>query len=111
MENQLSPQLSGIANTVRLFAEDKQNASEKQDLVSSAERLESLALEIEQWRTQDIEDGVFWVESSTNRWGRQLVKLCASPIDIGPVMRQELFNKTDTCILASATSGGRWSVI
>ena len=103
VENQLSPHLSGIANTIRLFAEDKQNPSEKQDLISSAERLESMAIEIEQWRTQDIEDGVFWIESSTNRWGRQMVKLCASPIDIGPVMRQELFNKTDTCILASAT--------
>lgn len=103
VENALSPQLSAIANTVRLFAEDKQNPSEKQDLISSAERLEGIAVEIEQWRTQDIQDGVFWVESSTNRWGRQMVKLCASPIDIGPVMRQELFNKTDTCILASAT--------
>ena len=103
VENQLSPQLSAIANMIRHFAENKQNPSEKQDLISSAERLEGMALEIEQWRTQDIEDGVFWVESSTNRWGRQLVKLCASPIDIGPVMRQELFNKTDTCILASAT--------
>ena len=103
VENPLSPQLSGIANTIRHFAENKQNPSEKQDLISSAERLDSIAVEIEQWRTQDIEDGVFWIESSTNRWGRQMVKLCASPIDIGPVMRKELFDKTDTCILASAT--------
>ena len=103
VENQLSPHLSNIANMVRHFAEDKQNPSEKQDLVSSAERLETLAAEIEQWRTQDIEDGVFWVESSMNRFGRQQIKLCASPIDIGPVMRKELFNKTDTVVLASAT--------
>ena len=103
VENQLSPQLSAIANTIRLFAEGKKNPSEKQDLISSAERLEGMAVEIEQWRTQDIQDGVFWIESSTNRWGRQMVKLCASPIDIGPVMRKELFDKTDTCILASAT--------
>ena len=103
VENQLSPQLSNIANLVRHFAEDKQNPSEKQDLVSSAERLETLAIEIEQWRTQDIEDGVFWIESSMNRFGRQQIKLCASPIDIGPVMRKELFNKTDTVVLASAT--------
>ena len=103
VENQLSPHLSGIANQIRLFAEDKQNPSEKQDLISSAERLDAMAIEVEQWRTQDIEDGVFWIESSTNRWGKQQVKLCASPIDIGPVMRKELFDKTDTCILASAT--------
>ena len=103
VENQLSPHLNNIANLVRHFAEDKQNPSEKQDLVSSAERLETLAIEIEQWRTQDIEDGVFWIESSMNRFGRQQIKLCASPIDIGPVMRKELFNKTDTVVLASAT--------
>ena len=78
---------------IRHFAEDKENPSEKQDLISSAERLEGMALEIEQWRTQDIEDGVFWVESSINRWNRQLVKLCASPIDIGPVMRELLSTK------------------
>ena len=103
VENQLSPHLSNLANLVRQFAEGKTNPSEKQELVASAERLTSIAVEIEQWRTQDIQDGVFWVESSLNRWGKQMVKLCASPIDIGPVMRRELFNKTDTCILASAT--------
>jgi len=103
VENQLSPHLSNLANMIRHFAEDKQNPSEKQELVSSAERLETIATEVEQWRTQEIQDGVFWVESSINRWGKQQVKLCASPIDIGPVMRQELFNKTDTVVLASAT--------
>lgn len=101
--NKLSPCLDQLSELTRIFAEDRMNPSEKQDLVSAADRLDALSTEIETWRTQSIEDGVFWIESSTNRSQQLRIKLSAAPIDIGPVLRKELFDKTDTCILASAT--------
>jgi ATP-dependent DNA helicase DinG len=101
--NKLSPSLDELSKLTRTFAEDRMNPSEKQDLVSAADRLDALSTEIETWRTQSIEDGVFWIESSTNRSQQLRIKLSAAPIDIGPVLRKELFDKTDTCILASAT--------
>lgn len=101
--NRLSPCLDRLSELTRIFAEDKMNPSEKQDLVSAADRLDALSVEIETWRTQSIEDGVFWIESGTGRNQQLRIKLSAAPIDIGPVLRKELFDKTDTCILASAT--------
>lgn len=101
--NELSPQLSELAKLVGTFAETRKTASEKQELVSCAERIDSIATEVENWRIHAIEDGVYWIETSTNRFGKQQVKLCAAPIDVGPVLRKELFNKVDTVVLASAT--------
>ena len=79
------------------------DAAEKQDFVSSADRLAALSTELEAWRLQEMDGGVYWVESSMNRYGKQNVKLMAAPIDIGPALRENLFNKTDCCILTSAT--------
>ncbi len=101
--NELSPKLTRLAQLTEQFGDNMKNESEKKDFISASERLTALAVEIENWRTHAIEDGVYWVESSTNRYGMDRVKLVAAPIDVGPVLRQELFNRTDTCILTSAT--------
>lgn len=101
--NELSPKLSKLSQLTQQFAENTKSESEKQDLVSASERLADLAAGLESWRLQALEDNVYWVETSTNRWGHENVKLMASPIDIGPVLRKELFNTTNTCVLTSAT--------
>ena len=101
--NELSPALDKLSQLVRQFGENLKDAAEKQDFVSSADRLAALSTELEAWRLQEMEGGVYWVESSTNRFGKQNIKLAAAPIDIGPALRENLFNKTDCCILTSAT--------
>ena len=101
--NTLSPALDKLSQLLRQFGENMQDAAEKQDFVSNADRLNALSVQLEAWRLQEIEDGVYWVESGINRYGKQNVKLMAAPIDIGPAMRENLFNKTDCCVLTSAT--------
>ncbi len=101
--NPLSPALDKLSQLVRQFGENMKDAAEKQDFISSADRLAALSTELEAWRLQEMEGGVYWVESSMNRYGKQNVKLAAAPIDIGPALRENLFNKTDCCILTSAT--------
>lgn len=103
ISNKLSPALAELSKMVRGFGEGLSEASEKQDLVSSGDRLDDLASSIENWRLHQIEDGVFWLEMSTNRYGNQNIKMMAAPIDIGPELRNNLFNKVDTCIMTSAT--------
>jgi ATP-dependent DNA helicase DinG len=44
---------------------------------------------------------VYWVET-TDR-ARQNIKLVCAPIDLAPILRDELFNKVPTAILTSAT--------
>lgn len=101
--NPLSPALDKLSQLIRQFGENLKDAAEKQDFVSSADRLTALSTQLEVWRLQEIEGGVYWVESGFNRYGKQKVKLMAAPIDIGPAMRENLFNVTDCCVLTSAT--------
>ena len=101
--NELSPALDKLSQLVRQFGENIKDAAEKQNFVSAADRLAALSTQIEAWRMQEMEGGVYWVESSLNRYGKQNIKLNAAPIDIGPALRENLFNKTDCCILTSAT--------
>ncbi len=101
--NTLSPALDKLSQLVRQFGENMKDAAEKQDFVSNADRLTALSTQLEAWRLQEMEEGVYWVESGLNRFGKQNVKLMAAPIDIGPAMRENLFNKTDCCVLTSAT--------
>lgn len=103
VSNPLSPALDKLSQLVRQFGENMKDAAEKQDFTSQADRLTALSTSLEAWRLQEMEGGVYWIESGMNRYGKQKVKLMAAPIDIGPAMRENLFNKTDCCILTSAT--------
>ena len=53
--------------------------------------------------TARLEDQVQALETSQTRRGRVRVALVAAPIDIGPTMRKELFEKIPTVVLTSAT--------
>ena len=103
IENILSPHLSKLANFTKSVADRTEDSTDKLNFVSASERLEAIAGELENWRLQHIEDGVYWIESITNRYGRERVNLRAAPIDIGPELRKQLFNKVDTCVMTSAT--------
>jgi ATP-dependent DNA helicase DinG len=57
---------------------------------------------VEQWRQQSVADNVYWIERSTGRRGIN-VKLSRSPIDVGQVLREQLFDEVPCCIMTSAT--------
>ncbi len=101
--NPLSQVLNELSKEIDEFAESVDKPADKQDLLSAADRLVALSGQIESWRLQDLEGGVYWIECSVNRFGKQNVSLMAAPIDVGPVLREHLFNKTETCVLTSAT--------
>ena len=103
VQNKLSPKLHELSSAIELAAERIQDASAKQNLVSAGERLTAVANSIESWRLQSLEGGVYWLEQSINRSGKQLISLMAAPIDVGPAIREHLLNKTDSVIMTSAT--------
>ncbi len=100
--NPLSPVLDQLTRKVKLLANEAEDASEKQNFNSAADRLKGLSTALESWRLQSEPESVYWVESSTGRRGTNYKLVCA-PIDVGPHLREHLFNKVDTCILTSAT--------
>ena len=103
VQNSLSARIMRLSEYLGEKADGIKDASDKLSVTAASERLEAIGTELENWRCQRLQDGVYWIESSTNRYGREMVNLMASPLDIGPAMRENLFNKVDTCVMTSAT--------
>jgi ATP-dependent DNA helicase DinG len=101
--NRLSEALQELVAIVDRFVENLKDPSERLNLNSALNRLTLIATELDRWRLQELEDAVYWIESGLNRYHRQTVSLNAVPLDIGPILRESLFSKTECCILASAT--------
>ena len=48
-------------------------------------------------------DAVYWIERRRSRRGRARMTLAAAPIDVGPILREQLFDKVPTVMMTSAT--------
>lgn len=108
--NHLSPELQLLANQIKVAGKKLSEETEQQDFIAAHDRLVALAAELEMWRTQVHEGTVYWIESYQGRRGVPRMTLSAAPVDIGPAMRDQLFNKVPTVIMTSATlSVGRSS--
>ena len=94
--------LAALGRTVRAAGQRIDDETKKIDYTSAGNRLEVLAEAIEGWLLQRDQDSVYWIEAETNR-RRPRVSLAAAPIEVGPILREELFEKTPTVILTSAT--------
>jgi ATP-dependent DNA helicase DinG len=101
--NHLSPELELLARQVKLAGKKLSEESEQQDFLAAHDRLLVLANELETWRIQSQEGTVYWLESYKGRRGMPRITLAAAPIDIGPAMREQLFDKVPSVIMTSAT--------
>jgi ATP-dependent DNA helicase DinG len=102
LANPLSDELDKLARMTRREGEKLDEPAERQDLSAAANRLEALAQAVEDWRCQQIADAVYWVESSWLR-RRRRITLAAAPIDVGPILREHLFQQVPTVVMTSAT--------
>lgn len=100
---ELSTELQILARKVKAAANGIKNEVEKQDYTAAHDRLLGMAGELEAWRTQADEGAVYWMESSESRRGAPRMKLVAAPIDVGPALREHLFEQVPSVILTSAT--------
>jgi ATP-dependent DNA helicase DinG len=101
--NHLSPELELLARQVKLAGKKLSEESEQQDFLAAHDRLMVLASELETWRIQSQQGTVYWLESYKGRRGTPRLTLAAAPLDIGPAMREQLFDKVPTVIMTSAT--------
>jgi len=93
--------LLGLAASIDLFAKSIKKEEERIELTAAARRCQSIAAGLTTWLTQGIKEAVYWIETSGRNQER--TSLCCSPVEIGPVLRDELFNEVPTVILTSAT--------
>ena len=61
-----------------------------------------LADVIEGWLLQRDKESVHWIEAETHR-RRPRISLESAPIEVGPILKKELFGKTASVVLTSAT--------
>ncbi|MBX3444987.1 MAG: helicase [Planctomyces sp.] len=101
VENAVSPDLRTLAGLIRGYAVNVTDETQQIELNAAADRVDGLAQGLNSWLKQELEDGVFWIESASGR--RPNIELTSAPIEVGPVLRDELFNRIPTVILTSAT--------
>jgi ATP-dependent DNA helicase DinG len=99
----LGPALADLARRLRSAAGDIRNPAERHDLLSLADRLDGHAAAVDAWLGQKATGYVWWVETQRNRRGRMRTTLSSAPVDVGRVLREELFGRIGTVVLASAT--------
>ncbi|MEX1231223.1 MAG: helicase C-terminal domain-containing protein [Planctomycetaceae bacterium] len=99
--NGLTPALNELAGLISQAAHRIQKEEQKIELTSAAERCQILGNTIDEWWHQRRDDSVYWMEVSGRR--QQRIQLKCSPIEVGPILRQELFQKVPTVIMTSAT--------
>jgi ATP-dependent DNA helicase DinG len=106
--NLLSDVLHELGGALLKMADNSDDASQRQDLMSAGNRLESLCGDARAWMEQTDADCVYWLERSLSRRGDIRMEMHAAPIDISTKMREMLFQKVPSVIMASATvSSGR----
>ena len=70
----------------------------KMELDALANRASQLGTTLQAWLAQSLPGQVYWLDVATPR-----VDLCSAPIHVGPHLKELLFDKVPTVVLASAT--------
>ncbi|MFO1095647.1 MAG: ATP-dependent DNA helicase, partial [Planctomycetaceae bacterium] len=101
VENPVSADLRKLAGQLHEHAQTINVEEQKIELTSAGDRLNGLAHAADTWLNQTLADAAYWVEVQGRQ--RQNIKLICTPIDVGSVLRDELFAQVPTAILTSAT--------
>jgi len=100
--NPLSEGLARLGTLVRQSGEQIDEPAEQQDFTAAANRLDALAEGIDQWLVQQLPESVYWIDSQRGKRGPRIT-LAAAPVQVGPILRDELFAKVPSVIMTSAT--------
>ena len=99
--NTVSPELHRLAAMVSNAAARIDADGPRVELQAAAARCDALGSGLQSWMNQNMENAVYWMESGGR--GRSRTRLLCAPIDVGPVLRDVLFNQISSVILTSAT--------
>jgi ATP-dependent DNA helicase DinG len=97
----LSEELAKLATILQNAAQRLQSDEEKIELTSRADRLLVMAKSVTEWLGQELAGQVYWVEVRPGRVPR--VSLASAPIDVGPALKQQLYDRVPTVVMTSAT--------
>ncbi|HXU13595.1 MAG TPA: ATP-dependent DNA helicase [Terriglobales bacterium] len=88
---------------VRIASEIENMPSKPEEAFSFARRAQELHVQLAFVLEHEDPNVVFWIERRRFAREKQHISLQATPIDVGPVLREALWSKLDTAVLTSAT--------
>ncbi|MDO5580263.1 MAG: helicase C-terminal domain-containing protein [Planctomycetia bacterium] len=100
--NGLSEALVRLADILRLIIEKTKEPPLKAELNAARAKTTEIADTLKLWFSHQDPDMVYWLEESVSR-GQRRVSMEAAPIDIGPLLRENLFGKIASVVMTSAT--------
>ncbi|MDR1962202.1 MAG: hypothetical protein LBQ50_00285 [Planctomycetaceae bacterium] len=104
VNNGLSGSIRKLTERLREVLEQIKNPEERQELRSARDRMITFAGDIDVWLLQGLEDeSVYWLESTYSGRGKPRISINAVPLDIGPILRKQLFGKISSVVMTSAT--------
>jgi ATP-dependent DNA helicase DinG len=98
----LGEELRKLATMIGREAEAIESDEERIELASASDKCEALGAGVTDWLGQRLADSVYWVDIQQSG-GRSRLNLACAPIDVGPILRRDLFDRVPTCVLTSAT--------
>ena len=97
----LSEELLKLGTQLHDLAKGRDSDEERLELTSRGDRLFGIAKSVKEWLGQELDGQVYWVEVRQGRVPR--VALASAPIDVGPAMKQQLYDRVPTVVMTSAT--------
>ncbi len=102
IENHLFIPLKELEDSLKSYGETLQSEEDRLEISSAATRCSEFSQALQFFLHQSLEEFVYWLEISQMRRGSKAV-LRGVPIDISAELKRQVFNKTDTVIMTSAT--------
>lgn len=102
--NTLTEPFRALSLRLKSLKDDAEREDDRFELGAYAERAESLAREAEALLEQSLPGCVYWVETAQPATASSVrVTIACAPVEVGPILRDTLFNGKRSVILTSAT--------
>jgi ATP-dependent DNA helicase DinG len=101
LSNKVTPALVELASAMESAARNIPSEEQSIELTAAGQRCVELGQSLAAWLTQSLPGCVYWIEVRDGK--RPRTELHCSPIEVGPVLKNELFDRVKTVILTSAT--------
>jgi ATP-dependent DNA helicase DinG len=97
----LTEELTKLGSEVNRIADSLDSEEEEIELTAVADRCVGVAQSVRQWMNQSLAGQVYWLETRGERTRR--IAMASAPIEVGPVLKEQLYEKIPTVVMTSAT--------
>ena len=99
--SQLTTNLDHLSEEITDAAANATTEAAQVELKSAADRCALLAANLKSWLRQSVPSSVYWIERTGAN--AQRLSLLSAPVEVGPILRELLYETTPSVIMASAT--------